>query len=76
MSNLTDIMVHADEKWAIKQWLNSGHFAEELFNDINIHWLTYAPPAALNFYVFGTLYLIITIVGVVGNTLVVYLFFR
>lgn len=43
---------------------------------VNPHWLTYSPPSHLCHVIITALYLVIMILGLVGNGLVIFLFIR
>lgn len=74
--NVTALIENFKKSWPVKEWILTGLFSEEYIIDINPHWLSYTPPTLMNFYVVAALYLIIMTVGVTGNILVIFLFFR
>lgn len=76
LPNVTVLVENFRNNWPIQDWIETGYFSEEYINDINIHWLQYPAPKAVNYYILGTLYFIIMVIGVFGNILVIYLFFR
>ena len=43
---------------------------------VNPHWLAYPPPSHLHHVIMATLYLVIMILGLIGNGLVIFLFIR
>ncbi|XP_066251491.1 opsin, ultraviolet-sensitive-like [Euwallacea similis] len=43
---------------------------------INPHWLQFPPPLKANFTILGILYIIIMFVGIFGNGIVIFMFFR
>lgn len=75
-SNITHLIEKFRNSWPVTKWIENGYFSEEYISDINIHWLKYPPPEPTNFFVIGIIYIIIMTVGVAGNILVLYLFFR
>lgn len=74
--NQTALIRDLKKNWPIQEWIDDGYFTEEYIKDINVHWLKYPSPEPINFYIFGAIYLFITIIGLVGNVLVIYLFIR
>lgn len=75
-TNLTGLIENFKKNWPVREWVDRGYFSEEYISDINAHWLKYPPPETKNFYIIGIMYFIITMFGVVGNILVVFLFIR
>lgn len=64
------------EKYPIAAWTKYGLFDENYITSINIHWLQFLPPHNINHYVLAVLYLIIMIIGLVGNLFVISIFIR
>ncbi|KAB0801817.1 hypothetical protein PPYR_04003 [Photinus pyralis] len=64
------------EKYPISSWKKYGFFDENYIKSINVHWLQFLPPNQINHYALAVLYVIIMIIGLVGNILVIAIFIR
>ena len=62
-----------DERWP-RQWQQVA--SPDLLRIANGHWLSFQPPSCSMHLLFAFLYTIIMIPGILGNFIVIYLFFR
>ena len=62
-----------DEKWS-RKWLEVAN--HDLLRITNPHWLQFDPPSCGQHLLFAFLYAVIMIPGIVGNCVVILLFFR
>lgn len=53
-----------------------GYLDPKLLESINVHWVRFVPPKPWEHYTLATILLFIMVVGMIGNFLVVYMFFR
>lgn len=75
-NNTINILIEKfKQNWDVKYW-TQGFFSEEYISDINVHWLKFEPPNEYSFITLGILYIVIMIVGVIGNGLVIFMFCR
>ncbi|KAF5282087.1 hypothetical protein FQR65_LT14405 [Abscondita terminalis] len=64
------------EKYPTTSWTKYGFFDESYISSINIHWLQFLPPHKTNHYILAVLYLVIMLIGLIGNIFVISIFVR
>lgn len=63
-------------QWPVQLWRDYGLFADDYLLIINSHWLGFPPPAPGAQYALGALYIVMMVVGCIGNALVLLMYFR
>lgn len=74
--NLTELIQTFKSKWPVDQWKTWGLFNEDYLFEIDVYWLQFPPPSPTSHYVLGILYVVIMIIGVLGNVLIIFMFLR
>lgn len=74
--NTTEIIKRFIEMYPTESWKEHGFFSEDFLTVINLHWLTFAPPDKTNHYVLAGLYVVIMLMGILGNALVIFMYLR
>lgn len=64
------------EKWPVNIWRERGFYTDDYLKLINPHWLQFPPPRPEEHYVFGSIYIVMMVSGIIGNTLVLLMYFR
>lgn len=76
ISNVSLLLAIFKTTYDVDYWKSCCFFSDQDIDNINIHWLKFSPPEKGHFYVLAIVYLLVMIIGIVGNSTVIILFFR
>lgn len=76
--NQTDESTGIDFKTTrpIDKWKDNGFYTDDYVKLINQHWFKFAPPNPSSHYILGFLYVVIMLVGCLGNFLVIFMYIK
>ncbi|CAH1164272.1 unnamed protein product [Phyllotreta striolata] len=74
--NLTETIAKFEASWPVGDWKRYGFFADGYADIIDEHWMKFPPPNTASYYSMGAIYVLIMVLGVAGNSLVVFLFVK
>lgn len=63
-------------QWPLHIWRQYGLFTDDFIQHINPHWLTFPPPDPSQYYTLGGIYILMAVVGSIGNSIVILMYFR
>lgn len=62
-------------EWPLHLWRQVS-FTDDFIQNINPHWLQFSPPSPSLYYGFGGLYILMALLGCLGNSVVILMYFR
>lgn len=57
-------------------WKDHGFYTDDYIKLINKHWFKFTPPNDMSHYILGFLYIIIMVIGCLGNFLVIFMYIK
>lgn len=74
--NKTDESIDFKTTHPVSKWENNGFYTDDYIKLINEHWFKFTPPNPLSHYILGFLYIVIMLVGCLGNLLVIIMYIK
>ncbi len=71
-SECPKLVEHFKKVYPVEQWKTEGFFEDEDLLDIACHWLRFDPPRPSLHFLLAVIYIIIFLIGLLGNSLVIY----
>nr|QIC54075.1 opsin UV-like protein [Dendrolimus punctatus] len=76
MNQNKSLIENFKDKWPVHIWRENGFYSDDYLKLINPHWLQFPPPHPATHYIFGSIYILMMVTGIIGNVLVLSMYFR
>lgn len=76
MSSDSLVIERFKREWPLHLWRRYGLFTDNFIQHINPHWLSFPPSDPSVYYTLGGLYIVMVVVGSIGNSVVMLMYFR